>query len=258
MGNMPVTTGTDWTWPPAWPDTLRDCSGCERLLQLLVWGWGVRSGDREPLSWERLQWKGERLRIWDNWYKARRLPTVGGGSTKRALSPLDDRETWAAANTHDRYPGEGVPDEVIEQVFPEPDDGRGRDRLHPHIEPATVAGMVDRVSEVLEHLEDLPTEELEDHFTATFGEEWPPHLDDVHDVLVEWWDRYDAHPIPGQRKKNRRGVALRVATVLPLQGRVVEGDGEGPVEFKDEELRVEFERCDLTYQQLRPMLDRAE
>jgi hypothetical protein len=79
-----------------------------------------------------------------------------------------------------------------------------------------VSSVVRRVREALEHLQELPIEELADHFTESFGASWPPHLEEVHELLVRRWPR-------GYRGD---GTNLRVALRLPLGGSVRAAGGQ--------------------------------
>lgn len=257
-----MAEGSRWVQPEEWPDGLQGCEGCRHLLVLLLFGWRVRSPWELPRRWERVWRRARRRRVhwlskmWNSgavpWHPKRHRP----------LSASDNRQAWAEADMPDRYPSDSIPEYRLNEFFPDPKeqeelDRRALHRLHSDMDPATVARMVSEVSYVLKHLEPRPTDELADHFTASFEKPWPPRLEDVHEVLVEWWGRYDAHPIPEQRKNNRKGVALRVATVLPLWGWFDTEEGWVDTDAEPEPTGFVFEEFDLTYDQLRPMLDRA-
>lgn len=196
-------TEVGWYEPLEWPVSLAACRGCGELLLLLLDGWRVPSEEREwttaPPRPAR-QARDRRLRFLElRVREGRNIPWTRG----RPLLLSDGPARWRQAGQRDYLVGDVFTDERLE----EEDDRRGRDRLHRHITPAVVAGVVEKVDGALEHLYQLPGDALEGHFTDVYGRPWPPGLEPLHGTLVDRWER--GYP--------QRGTAVRVAAMLPLR-----------------------------------------
>lgn len=130
-----------------------------------------------------------------------------------------------------------------------PSPGPGRPRLHRYLTPDAVHVQRLSVAEALEHLEGLAVEALEGHFRDSYGTPWPPHLEEVHGLLVDRWRRGGEDVSPGRRAYERRSTALRVLTRLPLEVDVVRQGGAV--------VSVTYRPCHLTYRQLHDLDKRA-
>lgn len=231
-----------------WPETVASCDGCGRLLLLLLHGWGLPEEDRAGLFGDEAAARRKRIKYLHTRRRARRQPTIQDRGEERPVHYTDDREVWGEASLPYGEPGEGVPDDRLEEFFPET-DGPGRPRLHRWLTPGVLDGVLSHIEGAMEHLHTLPTADLADHFTDVYGSPWPPHLEEVHDVLRERWHRAGRDLSPGRRAYESRGTARRVATVLPVESYATL-DGTGTVEV------VHYRPCPWSYDQLRG-LDRS-
>lgn len=230
-----------WWELDSWPPSVADCEGCEGLLWLLTRGWGLPPKrwsvpqEEKAAAVRRARYLGTKSRA------GRPILVEGEDGDQRRLRFFEGADAWQDA---------GVPSHVLEEYFPEA-GGRGRPRLHPQISPETVGRVTKRIGRALEHLEEINTGRLAEHFTDIYGRPWPPHLPEIHEVLIQKWRRGGDELSPGRREYERQGTSLRVAAVLPLSGWATIPEERGSVES------VTYRPCPLSYDQLRPILDRA-
>ena len=236
----------EWYNGPPWR-IAEDGDGCRRLLLLLLYGWGLSPKDWRAPPWppggEAWRAQVRRLRLWDRYYKALRLPLISAGDRQRPLHPMDAPETWREA---------GFEEYVLEGCFP--GEGRaahprGRPRIDRRVTPDTVGSVVERIEAALGHLYQIPAPALGDHFSSSFGSVWPPRLRELHDLLVDRW----------RNGYKRRGTALSVAHMLPLRVAVHwrrEGGAPSPDPATPPSSAI-AEPCSLDLRQLRGLLYRA-
>lgn len=242
---MQVDTEEDWIrhYRQAWEEVRRRCVGCSDLLGWLEHGWGLPLEDNPKGS----AWRAERAR-WRylrNRGRAGRFPTVEEDGEERPLQVDDNREVWEQA---------GVPDHVLEDKFASAP--ARRPRLHPELTPEVLDDVLSSLQAALSHLYDVPTADLEAHFTDAYGRPWPPHLEEVHRLLVDEWTRGDRDLSAAEREKRKgRATARRVAMELPIETKLTYAEGEGA--SRGPVADVTYRDCPFSYEQIRG-LDRAK